>query len=101
MEFSKVLLSTNQNRPFLIRKFLTILISTNQNNAFTQYGVFNTFGIKQSSVPSQIKLLVLTKQNEVFSDFEKFSDQNKTTKFMNFPYQSVLFTLSKLTNKNI
>ena len=33
MEFSKVLLSTNQNRALIIRKFLSFLISTNQSRA--------------------------------------------------------------------
>ena len=31
MGFSKILLSTNQNRALIIRKFLSFLISTNQN----------------------------------------------------------------------
>ena len=91
MEFSNILY-----------QFLSIFISTNQNQAFTQYGIFNNFDIKQSSVPSQVILLVLTKQNEVFSDFKIIlRSEQKKTKFINFPYQSVLFSFSKLTNKKI
>ena len=69
MGFSKFLISTNQNRALLMRKFLSFLTSTNPNQSFTQNGVFNVFDIKQPSIPSQVLLVGLTNQNEVFKNF--------------------------------
>ena len=78
MELSEALISTNQNRALLIRKFLTFLTSTNHNQSFTQNGVSNVFDIKQPSIPSQVLFVRLTNQNEVFKGHKTFlrSQQN-------------------------
>ena len=53
----------------------------------TNYEIFKIADINQSeptSIPSQVLFKVLTYQNEVFTDFKVFSDQNKTPHLTNF-----------------
>ena len=53
---------------FTVNKF-----KINQSEmSFTSHGFFNNFDIKQSSIPSQVIFVVITNQNEVFTDFEVF-----------------------------
>ena len=57
MEFSNVLIPTNQNRALLIRKLVSFLISTNKNQfSFNQNDFFNK--------------IVSINLKEVFTDFK-------------------------------
>ena len=92
LEFSKVVISTNQNLSLHIRKFFySFLMATKQNRAFTQIRVFKNFDVKksESSNSSQVKFVVLTSQKEVLTDFKTYfkSEQNdvyETSQSTNF-----------------
>ena len=106
-------------------KFLSFLILTNQNrfqwslmfNKFhvnqselssTSPGFFNVFDIKQSSIPSQVIFVVITNQNEVFTDFKILcrSEPNSVWLMLFFRYsiqilkiRSKFFSICSVSNQ--
>ena len=69
-DFSKVLLSTNQNRAFLKKKFLSFLISTNQsrlliNRKFLSF-LISTNQSRALNIRKLLSFLISTNQNRAF-----------------------------------